>query len=81
MRVLLSTRCVRWRVQEAEEQRVADEAELQAWAADAPAVLAAVLAASPALEDPVAKVPDHSSSLSHRAVNICIGAAWLLSKD
>ena len=45
-----------WRKQKAEEQRIADEAELKAWAGNAPAVLAAVLAANPALEDPVAKV-------------------------
>lgn len=53
---MLSTLMVCAGGQEAEEQRVADEAELQAWAADASAVLAAVLAASPALEDTVTKV-------------------------
>ena len=49
--------------------------ELQAWAADAPAVLAAVLTANPALEDPVAKVQTMFYFLRHTAV-ICIGATW-----
>ncbi len=61
--------------QEAEKQRVADDVELQAWAADAPAVLAAVLAANRALEDPVAKVQTQLSFLHHNAVNICSEAA------
>ena len=42
--------------QEVEAQRAADVAELEAWLVDAPAVLAAALAATPALEDVVAKV-------------------------
>jgi len=42
--------------QEVEAQRAADEAELEAWLVDAPAVLAAALAATPALEDIVTKV-------------------------
>ena len=53
-----------WRKQEAEEQRIADKAELQAWAADAPAVLVAVLASNPALEDPIAKVQTMLSNLT-----------------
>lgn len=65
MRVLRNTMCVCWRGQEAEEQRVADEVELQAWATDAPAVLAAVLAAHPELEDPIAKVHTMLSILSY----------------
>ncbi len=42
--------------QDVEAQRAADEAELEAWLVDAPAVLAAALAATPALEDIVTKV-------------------------
>lgn len=39
-----------------EAHRVADEAELEAWLVNAPAVLAAALAATPALEDVITKV-------------------------
>lgn len=75
-----------WVRQEAEAQRAADETELGAWAADAPAVLATAVAANPAWEELAAEVRCRSGQSLSSSMHDCKGVvhdakfiAWKLS--